>query len=267
MRRRHITIASVPHTGTTFLRLLLELHPATSGWKKANTIADRRPLGAWRLEHAAGRITYPDLCALYRRAPAGRSAFVAEQLDRLGLQLPPLPPDPVVDLVHLHLPERDTTTGRLAYHVDPAPTITPLRDPLWAIASGLRRGGPPRARQILFGFRHLAATIVPPFYLPLDLPGTRSTGTLARLAYYLDLRPTRDMREYWLRWPRVEPIGRLRRPFDTPEYVAAYQLLQLGEVHPTLRPWARALRRAGLVDFCRRHGYLDLPWFREANAA
>lgn len=259
---RHILNATVAHTGTQFLRALLEINPQLTGQRHADHYVDGVPLSHHRGRYLRGEITLDDLVAIYNRGRPDRSRYVIEQLAAVGFDRLPWQ-RPEVVFIHHHYPElcRLDRAARL-YEFPGVPTVTTLRDPLLAVITGAMRVGERQAQQIIAGFQHLAATPdAGRFYLPVDRPEVRTPETLDRLHDYLGLKVDPLQRTFWAAWPRIHGKESVELRHDTIELRAAYQAAGRGRLHRRAAGWAEQLRAAGCEDFFKAAGYRRLAWY------
>ena len=84
-----IYLCTPQHTGTHFLRVLLELHPKISFWKCDRTQVNGRPLREWHQLHREGQISYRELVALGVRTPADLPEWTKQEAAKLRITIPP----------------------------------------------------------------------------------------------------------------------------------------------------------------------------------
>ena len=262
--RRHappwIYLCTARHTGTHFLRVLLELHPKISFWKCDRTQVDGRPLAEWHQLHREAQISYRELLALGVRTPADLPEWTKQEAAKLRITIPPKQIES--HLIHSH-------ADRTTYWYPSLPTVVSIRDPLLAIISGLRRGGTDAAENILGGFRFLASGQDDCFFFCVDQWQSHRERALELLAY-LDLEPTQEIYDYLACWPSPNAAEAHEQLIldKSPELAEARRLsLQEGQVHPMVEPWAERLRAAGLQRFCESLGYRNLAWFESRTSA
>jgi FkbM family methyltransferase len=249
-----IYLCTPRHTGTHFLRVLLELHPKVSFWKCGRTEVDGCSMNEWHQLHQKGSITFRELLRLGTRCNADLPAWTAQEVAKLGLQLPTKHVE--YDLVQAHALDNTPWYPTL-------PTVVTVRDPLLAIISGLRRDGNDRAESILAGVKFLANKQGECFYFCVD-QWHRHRERALELMSYLDLEPTQEIYDYIAQWPSpnaAEAHEHLIQD-DSEELAEARRLaLEDRQVHHVVETWAQRLREAGLQAFYESLGYSELAWF------
>ncbi|MBC8356994.1 MAG: FkbM family methyltransferase [Planctomycetes bacterium] len=249
-----IYLCTPRHTGTHFLRVLLELHPKVSFWKCGRTEVAGRTLSEWHRLHAEGAISLRELLRLGTRCDSDLPAWTEQEVKKLGLRVP----DKHVehDLVQAHAQETTPWYPSL-------PTVVTVRDPLLAIISGLRREGTDRAESIFAGVKFLADKRKQCFLFCVDQWEQHRERAL-ELMSYLDLEPTQEIYDYIARWPSPNAAeAHEHLMLDQSSELAEARRLALEErqVHPIVESWAQRLRQAGLQEFYESLEYSDLAWF------
>ncbi|MEX0818039.1 MAG: FkbM family methyltransferase, partial [Pirellulaceae bacterium] len=249
-----IYLCTPQHTGTHFLRVLLELHPQVSFWKCGRTVVEGRSMGEWHKLHLDGTISFSELLRLGECCEPDLPEWTRQEAAKLGLRVPAK--QVKYALVQKH-----------ALHTTPwypsLPTIVSMRDPLLAIISGLRRRGPEVAEGIIAGVRFLADKHNGCFFFCVDQWRDHRERALALMSY-LDLEPTQEIYDYLAQWPSPNAAEAHEHLIanGSPELAEARRLaLEERQVHPVVETWARRLQQAGLQEFYESLGYKDLAWF------
>lgn len=242
------------HTGTHFLRVLLELHPRVSFWKCGRTVVDGRTMNDWHRLCKDGLISFRELIRLGTRCNSDLPAWTEREVAKLGLRIPDKQVE--FDLIHSH--------ALATTHWYPSlPTVISVRDPLLAIISGLRRNGSDGAESIFSGVQFLAKRRSECFMFCVDLWKHHRERTL-ELFSYLGLEPTQEIYDYVAKWPSpnaIEDHKHLLQDKSSDLAEARHLALHEGKVHSCVSVWADRLRRAGLQEFYESLGYRDLAWF------
>lgn len=249
-----IYLVTPQHTGTHFLRLLLELHPQISFWKCGRTVVDGLPLGKWHKRHADGEISFGELLRLGVRCEADLPEWTRQEIAKLGLTIPDKHVE--FDLVQHH-------ALRTTPWYPSLPTVVAIRDPLLAIISGLRRTGPEAAESIIAGFSFLAGKQDECFFFCVDRWASERQRALDLFAY-LGLEPTQEIYDYLALWPAPNAADEHQDLIeDKATELAEARRLAIEEhaVHPIVASWAERLRRARLQPFFESLGYMELAWF------
>ena len=249
-----IYLCTPRHTGTHFLRVLLELHPKVSFWKCGRTEIDGRTMNQWHQLHREGAISFRELLRLGVRCQSDLPAWTEQEVKRLGLRIPDKQVE--YDLIQAHALQDTPWYPSL-------PTVVTVRDPLLAIISGLRREGEEGAESIFAGIRFLADKHNECFFFCVDQWQNHRERALALLAY-LDLEPTQEIYDYIARWPSPNAAETHEHLIqnDSPELAEARRLaLDERRVHPVVELWAERLQEAGLQPYYESLGYKDLAWF------
>ncbi len=249
-----IYLCTPQHTGTHFVRLLLELHPKISFWKCGRTEIDGRAMRQWQKLHNDGAISFRELLRMGVRCQADLPEWTKREARELGIEIPEKHVE--YDLVHSHA----TTT---TYWYPMVPTVVTIRDPLPAVISALRRGDPDPGEGIIAGIRHVADKQDECFCFCVDLWEGRRKLALGLFAY-LGLTVTQEIHEYLSLWPSQNSAERhehliLDKSDDLAE--ARRWAIERKAVHPAVASWAGRIRQAGLQPFYERLGYTDLAWF------
>lgn len=253
-RSKWIYLCTPFHTGTHFVRFMLELHPDVSYWRCGTTEVRGKSMRQWHQLCRAGQISFQDLLELGIECPDDLPAWTIEEADRLEISIP----NKTVKrhLVHDHLEMEKFWYPELR-------TVVTVRDPLLSVIGTLRRGGVGSADAIISGFQFLAGMEMEScFWFCTDL-WSRDRDRGLELLNYLDLRPTEEIRSFVSRWPTLNSTsdGRFKAT-DDPQLVKARTLAATkSRLDPLLYPWAEKLRRAGIQTFMERLGYRDLVWF------
>ena len=179
-----IYLCTPRHTGTHFLRVLLELHSKVSYWKCGRTEIDGRTMDQWHELHRTGAISFRELLRLGVRCPADLPAWTEQEVKKLGLRIPEKHIE--YDLVQAHALRTTPWYPSLR-------TVVAVRDPLLAIISGLRRQGEDWAEDILAGIQFLADKQDECFSFCVD-QWQEHPGRALELLAYLDLEPTRQIK-------------------------------------------------------------------------
>ena len=242
------------HSGTHFLRVLLELHPQVSFWKCGRTQVAGKSLGEWHKLHHEGSISFGELLRLGVRCEPDLPEWTRQEVAKLGLSIPEKHVE--FDLVHKH-----------ALHTTPwypsLPTVVSVRDPLLAVISALRRSGTESAEAIVAGMSFLATKRDECFLFCVDQWQSHRQRALELLSY-LALEPTQEIYDYIARWPSPNAAeAHEHRIQDKSAALSEARRLALEEkqIHPIVAMWARRLQQAGLQEFFESLGYSDLAWF------
>jgi hypothetical protein len=278
------------HTGTHFLRLLLELNFAIDyvvfqdqllgdgvwqrEWGDSNPYSPNPNFVHFlREEHPTnlvcnGRMSMNDYIKIVQDIrPAYNKDWTVETLAPTGI----LPDEKSLryQLTHAHgdfflwgssLPPLN---NRCKY-------IITIRDPLLSICSGLRRvGEEANARKIIQEFQLLVD--YPGFKFCIDQYKTRALrdANVKCLFRYLDLPLTAPCRRFAKRWmPINETIPAIEnyQSHWTVEQVnqlreAKKILEEQNDIHPILEPWVDELRASGLQPSLQKLGYDRLTWY------
>ncbi|MCA9141764.1 MAG: FkbM family methyltransferase [Planctomycetales bacterium] len=249
-----IYLCTPQHTGTHFLRILLELHPKVSFWRCGRTIVEGRPLGEWHKLYLDGAISLRELLRLGVRSEPDLPEWTRQEVAKLGLSLPDKRVE--YDLIQKH-------ALRTVPWYPSLPTVVSVRDPLLAIISGLRRKGPEVAEGIVAGVTFLATKRDECFMFCVDQWKQHRERALDLMSY-LDLEPTQEIYDYIAKWPSPNSSETHQHLIlnASSELAEARRLaLEDRQVHPIVEPWAQRLRQAGLQEFYESLGYADLAWF------
>lgn len=250
-----IYLCTPQHSGTHFVRFLLELHPEIDFWTCGRTLVERRSMHDWHVLAADGSITAEEFAAVVRRAGNDFAEWTQSEARRLGFQIPDkVSPRP---LHHAHY-----RTGR-TFQRPYGPTIITIRDPLLCVISALRRGSVDTANGLIETFSFLAQLDSPDcFWFTTDLWQADRQRALG-VFNFLHLQPTREVRRFVHEWPALNTTGDGRfAETDRPELAEARSLaIAFGRVHPAIEPWAERIRQAGVQSLLERLGYRDLIWF------
>jgi len=242
------------HTGTHFVRLLLELHPKISFWKCGRTEIAGRSMKEWQELHDAGAISFRKLLRIGVRCGADLPEWSRKEARELDIEIPEKHVE--YDLVHSH-------AMRTTYWYPSLPTVVTVRDPLLAVISAIRRGELRPTENIIAGIRHVAKKEGECFCLCVDLWEGRRELAL-RLFSYLGVTVTQEIHEYLSLWPAQNSAERHEHLIlDKSEELAEARrwALERKGVHPAVASWAEKIREAELQEFYERLGYKDLVWF------
>ena len=173
---------------------LLELHPRVSFWKCERTVTAGRTMQAWHGAFKQGEISLGQLVRIGVCCREDLPDWTLNEARRLGIALPPKQVE--FDLVHTHCGRRFTAFPELR-------TVFTVRDPLPAVITGLRRGGPEAAASIIAGLQFVARQRCEyGFCFCVDL-WKQSPDRAMEILAYLQLKPTREIREFLRRWPAL----------------------------------------------------------------
>jgi len=249
-----IYLCTPRHTGTHFVRLLLEFHPKISFWKCGRSQVGGRSMKEWQELHRAGAISFSKLLRVGVRCAEDLPEWSKKEARELDIQIPEKHVE--YDLVHSHAM---TTT-----HWYPSlPTVVTIRDPLLAVISALRRGEPELTDDIIAGIRYVADKNGECFYFCVDLWEGRRDLAL-RLFSYLGVTATQEIHQYLSQWPIQNSAERHEHLIlDKSEELAEARrwAMERKGVHPAVASWAEKIREARLQSFYERLGYTDLVWF------
>jgi len=249
-----IYLCTPRHTGTHFVRLLLELHPKISFWKCGRTQVGGRSMKEWQELHRAGAITFRKLLRVGVRCAEDLPEWSRKEARELYIEIPEKHVE--YELVHSH------ATGMTHWYPS-LPTIVTIRDPLLAVISALRRGEPDLPEDIIAGIRNVADKDGECFYFCVDLwEGQRDLAL--RLFSHLGLTATQEIHQYLSLW-RTQNSAELHEHLilDKSEELAEARrwAMERKGVHPAVASWVEKIREARLQSFYERLGYRDLVWF------
>lgn len=250
-----IYLCTPQHTGTHFVRFLLELHPHVSFWKCGRTMVGQQNMADWQLLCQLGHTTPEKFSALVEHAPSDFPEWTRSEAKRLGIQIPEKLR--TRSLFHSHL------NGHKRFWYAGVPTIVTIRDPLLSVISALRRGSVEGANGVIGGFRFLNRLSADAcFWFLTDLwAGDREKafGVLD----FLGLERTGEIDQFVRQWPALNSTsdGRFAQT-DRPDLAEARRwALEERRIHPAVEWWAHQIQDAGLQLLFQRLGYRDLAWF------
>jgi hypothetical protein len=252
-----ILLLTVPHTGTHFVRLLLELHPAISFWRVGSQNVQGRTLRDWEHLVSLGVLAPAALREMLRQAAPNDPTWTILQAEQQGITLPTKDPSRVLFHAHLGVHDRPPAGFRL---------VTTVRDPLLSVITSLRRYGRFGPAGPLAGWTSLANWPREAcFWFCTDLWASDGRHREAlRLFEFLGLEPTAQIEQLVESWPPINATGpgnqmaTVDRRFEEAKEMASRSNPAL---HPVMRPWVDSLRATGIQPRLEELGYRRLAWF------
>jgi len=250
-----IHLNTIPHTGTHFIRFLLELHPTINFWLGQLQRVDEQSLMNWHLYCKYGIISEDELFRKMNDHHERHVPWTLKIAEKFSFAIPEKIANPVL-FFHTHLINAEATWF---WYSEPK-TIVTMRDPLLTIISHLRtfRNAPFIARVVIQSYIHLFREALDRcFVFCIDL-FERDKSRAYELFQFLKIDPTLDMQTYIDLWPRLN----FTRAGDNRELIDAKLLLQRkNKIHSVLKPWAKQLQEFNLQPMFEKLGYTDLAWF------
>jgi len=251
-----IYLCTPQHTGTHFVRFLLELHPRVAFWTCGRTVVDGWSMTDWQVLCQLGRITFGQLSSLAERAPSDLPGWTYAQAAQLELKIPEKhAPRP---LLHSHL-----NSDKQHWHAE-VQTVVTVRDPLVSVISALRRGSPEDALGIVKAFGFLSGLDTDAcFWFCTDLWQNDRKKALGVLEH-VGLPVTPEIEGFVSRWPALNVT--LDGNFDNTDRLELIEArrwaIEERQVHPAVDWWARQIRETNVQPQLERLGYRDLAWFQ-----
>jgi len=243
------------HTGTYFVRFLLELHPGVRFWRHSTSSIRGKRFLEWQNQYKDGDISRAELFALLKGILPEDPDWTRQHARNLKYCLRPKLP-----IAHFLLKNHISFQEQFFY--PDIPTVITIRDPLLSVLTCLRRHGRDPAVQVVSVFHQLATN--PPenvFYFCTDL-WAKDRQKAFDLFEYLGLETTLEVARCVFDWPAINTSAACQTKSPKAKYEKARNMLiHDNEIHPLLRGWAKKLQKPEIQDFMESLGYRNLSWF------